>query len=196
MTDKNEKTVRIAITTHDDDEPAVTQEEVVPEAEAESSLAEELEAIRQEAAEYKDKYLRAAAELENTRKRLERRYADQAEEEKKRLLRSFLTVADNLDRALAHSDHPPSVPPVSQGGNLRDGVQLTYQELQRLLSLEGVEPLQTLGQPFDPYYHEAVGTVASDHDQETVVGQRQKGYLYRGELLRPAKVEVAIPPSK
>ncbi len=185
MTDKNEKTVRIAITTHDDEEPAVAQEEVVPEVEVESSPAEELEAIRQEAAEYKDKYLRAAAEVENTRKRLERRYADQAEEEKKRLLRSFLAVADNLERALAHS-----------GDGLRDGVQLTYQELQRLLSLEGVQPLEAIGQSFDPYYHEAVDTVVGNDDQETVVEERQKGYLYHGELLRPSRVQVAIPVSK
>jgi molecular chaperone GrpE len=202
MTDKNEKRVRIAITNRDDDEPEVTQDEVSPEEQKERSslrqpfdraqdktqdIAEdELEAIRQEAAEYKDKYLRAAAELENTKKRLERRYAGQAKEEKKRLLRAFLAVADNLERALAHSGDD----------GLRDGVKLTHQELQRLLSQEGVEPLEAVGQPFDPYYHEAVDTVAGDHDQETVVGERQKGYLYRGELLRPAKVEVAIPSPK
>jgi molecular chaperone GrpE len=193
MTDKDEKRVRIAITTRDDEEPAVAQEEAMPEAEvgssplrqAQDTAADELEAVRQEAAEYKDKYLRAAAEVENTKKRLERRYADQAEEEKKRLLRAFLTVADNLERALAHS-----------GDGLRDGVQLTHQELRRLLSLEGVEPLEAIGQPFDPYYHEAVDTVVGDDDPETVVGEREKGYLYRGELLRPAKVEVTIPASK
>lgn len=196
MTDKNEKKVRIAITNRDDDEPEGTQDEVAPEEQAELSPEDELEAIRQEAAEYKDKYLRAAAEVENTRKRVERRYADQADQEKRRLLRSFLAVADNLERALAHSAHPPSVPPASQGGSFRDGVQLTYQELQRLLSREGVEPLDAVGQPFDPYYHEAVDTVVGDDDQETVVGERQKGYLYRGKLLRPAKVEVAIPASK
>ncbi len=196
MTDKNEKKVRIAINVHHDDEPEITPDEVAPGEKGEPSPEDELEAIRQEAADYKDKYLRAAAELENTRKRLERRYADQAKEEKKRLLRAFLAVADNLERALAHSDRPPSIPPDSQGGSLRDGVQLTYQELQRLLNREGVEPLEAVGQPFDPYYHEAVGTVASDDDEETVVGERQKGYLYRGELLRPAKVEVAIPASE
>jgi molecular chaperone GrpE len=185
MTEKNEKRVRIAITTRDDNEAEVAQEEVVPEAEVESSPADELEAVRQEAAEYKDKYLRATAEVENTRKRLERRYADQAEEEKKRLLRAFLTVTDNLERALAHS-----------GDGFRDGIKLTYQELQRLLSREGVEPLEAIGQPFDPYYHEAVDTVAGDDEVETVVGERQRGYLYRGELLRPAKVEVAIPAPK
>jgi len=159
--------------------------EVAPEEQVELSPEEELSAISQEAAEYKDKYLRAAAEVENTKKRLERRYADQAEEEKKRLLRAFLAVADNLDRALAHS-----------GDGLRDGVQLTHQELQRLLNREGVEPLETIGQPFDPYYHEAVGTVAGDADVETVAGERERGYLYRGQLLRPAKVEVAIPAPK
>lgn len=178
--------MRIPITTYNNDEPEVIQQ----------AQEDELEAIRQEAAEYKDKYLRAAAELENTRKRLERRYADQAEEEKKRLLRNFLTVADNLERALAHSGRPHSDPLAAQGGSLRDGVQLTYQELQRLLSQEGVEALEAMGQPFDPYYHEAVGTVAGDNDVETVVGQRQKGYLYRRELLRPARVEVAIPASE
>ena len=192
MTDKNEKKVRIAVTSQGSE-----------------ADQDELEAIRQEAAEYKDKYLRAAAEVENTRKRLERRYADQAEEEKKRLLRAFLTVADNLERALAHSDRSPSVPLPPQspqllgegglgrgaGGSLRDGVQLTHQELQRLLRQEGVEPLEAMGQPFDPYYHEAVLTIACDDEVDTVVEERQKGYLYRGQLLRPAKVEVAVPAS-
>ena len=164
--------------------------------EIELSPEDELEAIRQEAAGYKDKYLRAAAEVENTRKRLERRYADQAEEEKKRLLRAFLTVADNLERALAHSGRPPPITPDSQGGGLRDGVQLTHQELQRLLRQEGVEPLEAMGQPFDPHYHEAVLTIACDDEVDTVVEERQKGYLYRGQLLRPAKVGVAVPASE
>jgi molecular chaperone GrpE len=182
MTDKSEKTTQIAITLQHDDKPEIAQEEIVPEEKGELPPEDELEAIRQEAAEYKDKYLRAAAELENTKKRLERHYANQAEEEKKRLLRAFLAVADNLERALAHS-----------GDGFREGVELTYQELQRLLSREGVEPMEVIGQPFDPYYHEAVDTMDGDDDQEIVVGERQKGYLYRGELLRPAKVEVAIP---
>ena len=195
MIDKNKKKVRIPVTVRHDDEPEVTTDEVAPEEEVKLSPEVELEAIRQAADDYRDKYLRAAAELENTKKRLERRYADQAEEEKKRLLRSFLTVADNLERALAHSDHPASDHPASQGDSLRDGVKLTYQEIQRLLGQEGVDPLETIGKPFDPYYHEAVLTVACDDEVDTVVEERQKGYLYRGQLLRPAKVDVAVPAS-
>lgn len=185
MTDKTEKTTQIAITTCQDNEPEVAPGEEAAEGKAELSPEDELETLRQEVAEYKDKYLRTAAELENTRKRLERHYAEQAEEEKKRFLRIFLTVADNLERALAHSDD-----------GFREGVQLTYQELQRLLSQEGVEPMEAVGKPFDPYYHEAVDTVDGDDDQEIVVEERQKGYLYRGELLRPARVKVAVPSSK
>ena len=182
---RNEKKVRIPITPRNKAVSEVKRDEVVTEERDELLPEDKLETIRQEAAEYKDKYLRAMAEVENTRKRLERRYVAQAEEEKKCLLRAFLAVADNLERALAHS-----------GDGLRDGVQLTHQELQRLLNREGVEPLEAIGHVFDPYYHEAVDTVVGDDDQETVVGERQKGYLYRGELLRPARVQVAVPASR
>lgn len=145
---------------------------------------EDVEALRQEAATYRDKYLRAVAEMENYKKRVERRYADEAEAERKRLLRAFLTVADNLERALAHAD---------ADGALAEGVRLTYQDLQRLLRQEGVEPLETIGQPFDPQMHEAVAVVPGDGDQAVVVDETQKGYLYRGKLLRPAKVIVSQP---
>jgi molecular chaperone GrpE len=181
MTDKNEEKTLVAANVRQE-ASEIVQDEALSEQKAGLSPQDELEAIRQEAAEYKDKYLRTAAELENTRKRLERHYAEQLEEEKKRFLRIFLTVADNLERALTYS-----------GDGLREGVQLTYQELQRLLSQEGVEPIEAIGKPFDPYYHEAVDTVDGDQDQETVVEERRKGYLYRGELLRPARVKVAIP---
>ena len=145
---------------------------------------EDVEALRQEAATYRDKYLRAVAEMENYKKRVERRYADEAEAERKRLLRAFLTVADNLERALAHAD---------ADGALAEGVRLTYQDLQRLLRQEGVEPLETIGQPFDPQMHEAVAVVPGDGDQAMVIDETQKGYLYRGKLLRPAKVIVSQP---
>ena len=122
--------------------------------------------------------------MENYKKRVERRYADEAEAERKRLLRAFLTVADNLERALAHAD---------ADGALAEGVRLTYQDLQRLLRQGGVEPLETIGQPFDPQMHEAVAVVPGDGDQAMVVDETQKGYLYRGKLLRPAKVIVSQP---
>jgi molecular chaperone GrpE len=149
-----------------------------------AELEEELEATQQEADDYKDKYLRAQAEMVNFKKRLERRYEEQVEEEKKHLLLKFLPVADNLERALNHAD-------LSDDG-LRHGIQLTYQELQHLLAQEGVEQMAPEGQPFDPSYHEAVAIVPNpEAEADTVIAEVQKGYLYRDQLLRPAKVHVA-----
>ena len=152
-----------------------------------TELEEELEAAQQEANDYKDKYLRAQAEMANFKKRLERRYEEQVEEEKKHLLLKFLSVADNLERALNHGD-------LSDDG-LHDGIQLTYQELQHLLAQEGVEQIEPEGQPFDPSYHEAVAIIpTSEAKADTVVAEIQKGYFYRDQLLRPAKVHVAGAP--
>jgi molecular chaperone GrpE len=149
-----------------------------------TELEEELEAAQQEVNDYKDKYLRTQAEMANFKKRLERRYERQVEEEKKHLLLRFLSVADNLERALNHAD-------LNEDG-LRDGIRLTYQEFQHLLAQEGVEPIQPEGQPFDPSYHEAVAIIpTSEAEADTVVAEVQKGYLYQDQLLRPAKVHVA-----
>lgn len=180
--------IRIPVTVH--------EEEAIPEQnEAQDDmdetqetgcieLEEELEAAQQEASDYKDKYLRAQAEMANFKKRLERRYEEQVEEEKKHLLLKFLSVADNLERALNHAD-------LNEDG-LRHGIQLTYQELQHLLAQEGVEQIAPEGQPFDPLYHEAVAMIpTSEAEADTVIAEVQKGYLYRDQLLRPAKVHVA-----
>jgi molecular chaperone GrpE len=153
-----------------------------------TELEGELEAAQQEANDYKDKYLRAQAEMANFKKRLERRYGEQIEEEKKHLLLKFLSVADNLERALNHAD-------LNEDG-LHDGIQLTYQELQHLLAQEGVEQTAAEGQPFDPSYHEAVAIIpTSEAEADTVIAEVQKGYLYRDQLLRPAKVHVAGVPN-
>ena len=184
--------IRIPVTVH--------EEEAIPEqSEAKdelneiqetgcTDLEEELEAAQQEANDYKDKYLRAQAEMANFKKRLERRYGEQVEEEKKQLLLRFLSVADNLERALNHSD--------LNEDDLRDGIQLTYQELQHLLAREGVEQMAPEGQPFDPSYHEAAAIIpTSKAEADTVVAEIQKGYLYRDQLLRPARVHVAGTPN-
>jgi len=176
---------------------AVHDEEVIPEQNAATvkdeanetiELKKKLEAARQEADDYKDRYLRAQAEMVNFKKRLERRCEEQIEEERKRLLLKLLSVADNLERALTHAD--------TDDDDLRDGIQLTYQELQRLLAQEGVEQIAAESQPFDPSYHEAVAIIpGSEAEADTVVAQVQKGYLYRDQLLRPAKVHVAGTPN-
>jgi len=184
--------IRIPVTVHGEEtipEQSEAKDETNETQEADCvELEEELKTAQQEANDYKDKYLRGQAEMANFKKRLERRYEEQVEEEKKHLLLKFLSVADNLERALNHAD-------LNDDG-LRDGIQLTYQELQHLLAQEGVEQMAPEGQPFDPVYHEAAAIIpTSEAKADTVVAEIQKGYLYRDQLLRPAKVHVAGTPN-
>ena len=157
--------------------------EVVP---CEMSSLETMETIadlKQQIEEYKDRWLRAEAEVENRRKWAERRVQDRVASERERLLRAFLTPADNLERALDSEGSSDS---------LRDGVALTHRELLRFLSGEGVSPMQeVIGQHFDPLYHEAVATVPSSEDEGKIVEQTQSGYLLDNRPLRPARVIVA-----
>jgi molecular chaperone GrpE len=98
----------------------------------------------------------------------------------------LLQVADDLERALK-ADR-------MDAENLRQGVDLTYQTLKRLLEQEGVKPLQSQGQPFDPAWHEAVGSVphqVAGIRPNTVVEVDQEGYSLGARLLRPARVLVA-----
>jgi molecular chaperone GrpE len=162
--------------------PPVVDEQTIDEKRPSGESQVHTEETGQEVNDYRDKYLRAMAEMDNYKKRVERRYADEAKTERRRLLRTFLTVADNLERALTHAD---------ADGALAEGVQLTYQDLQKLLHREGIESLAAVGQPFDPQVHEAVAVVPGNGGQAVVVDETRKGYLYRGELLRPAQVIVS-----
>jgi molecular chaperone GrpE len=139
----------------------------------------EVEAEAREQVEDKERAFEWQAELGDVRRRFERRAERQIREERWRLLHRLLTVADNLERALYHADADDP---------LRAGVQLTLNDLMKQLAQEGVEPIQTLGQPFDPHLHEAVSTDGSGGD--TVIKVLQTGYTLNGALLRPARVVV------
>jgi molecular chaperone GrpE len=133
------------------------------------------------------------AEMAAFRRRTEARLAQQAEEEKRRLLRAFLQVADNLERALGYGTHLEGENPgdCEAGQGLHQGVELTYRALQQMLAQEGVEPIEAVGQPFDPHLHQALLTTPAEASPGMVIGELERGYRYRGELLRPARVQVA-----
>ena len=157
----------------------------VPEEELSAhQLRQVLKSARAETAENWDKYLRAEAELENSRKRLDRLYSERAEEEKRKLLGRILQVKDDLERALNHE--------VTEGG-FRQGVELIYRQVEKLLQDEGVEPIRAMGMAFDPLLHEAVDVVAGEGTEELVMEEVQRGYVYHGKLLRPSRVRVSKP---
>ena len=142
----------------------------------------ELEAVRREAAENQDKYLRALAESENMRKRLERLCDDRVWQTKKRLVEHLLELADRFEDALRYA---------SADSPLEQGIRITYQQLQKTLDQEGVKALRSVGQVFDPSIHEAVELGDGPGRENTVVQEYRKGYSLDGRLLRAARVQVA-----
>jgi molecular chaperone GrpE len=143
-------------------------------------LSGELEATRRERDQYLDALQRLKAEFENSRKRQERERIRVLSMASERLVQELLPVLDNLDRAL------------EAGGDIREGVQATRDQLAEVLGDEGLLPVASDGQPFDPNVHEAVmGQVSEEHEEGTIIQTFQRGYLLNGKPIRTAKVVVA-----
>jgi len=150
-----------------------------------ADLEAQLQAARAEAADYKDRFLRERAEMENFRKRQERVANDRVQRFKRDLLEKILEVTDNLDRAMRFEA-------TMDADSLRQTLRMLQSQLNGVLGSEGVTPITASGQPFDPYKHEAVETVASpEHPEGTVVDEVRRGYMLGGDLLRPARVTVS-----
>jgi molecular chaperone GrpE len=125
--------------------------------------------------------------MENYRKRQRWRAEERVAQEREHLLRAFLEVADNLERALSAER--------ADVASLRRGVEMTARTLRQLLDREGVQPIEAEGQPFDPTWHEAVSTVPHqkvDLERDAVVEVVRPGYRLEDRLLRPARVVVTV----
>ena len=148
--------------------------------EALATLAVELEETRRERDEYVDALRRLKAEFENSRKRQERERSRLLETASEKLVVELLPVLDNLDRALEAE------------GDIREGVRATREQLADALGKEGLLPIASDGQPFDPNVHEAVmGQPSEEHEEGTILQTFQRGYLLNGKPIRAAKVVVA-----
>jgi molecular chaperone GrpE len=140
--------------------------------------------LQAELAVERDRYLRLAADFENFRKRTARETERTATAQKEAFIRDLLPVIDNLERAVG-SD--PSGPPEQ----LRQGVQMTLQQLTQLLRIHGIEPEECVGRQFDPSYHEAVSVRHDPSQRDHVILETlQRGYRRGKEIFRPAKVVV------
>lgn len=138
-----------------------------------------------------EKFLRAYAELENYKKRIEKDRAENLKYANEELLRDLLPFIDNLHRAIDHASSEGNDSPEA----LAEGVRLTLAELIRILEKYGVESIESVGKPFDPSLHEAMLQVETeDHEPLTIVEEFQKGYRIKDRLLRPSRVSVAKRP--
>ncbi|MGH3089289.1 MAG: nucleotide exchange factor GrpE [Rubrobacteraceae bacterium] len=149
-------------------------------AEEVAALEVELELARRERDEYLDSLRRLKAEFENSRKRQEKERERILQTASERLILALLPVLDNLDRALESE------------GDVREGVSATRDQLADAMGNEGLLPIASDGQIFDPTVHEAVMSRPSeDHEEGAVLQTFERGYMLNGKPIRPAKVVVA-----
>ena len=148
------------------------------------SVAVDTTILQEKLAGQKDDYLRLAADFDNFKKRTRRDSGQKAAAEKESFILDLLPVLDNLERALACEPSASSQP-------LRQGVEMTLEQLSRLLHSHGIENVKALGLPFDPHRHEAISMRHDSKQRDhTVLEVIQRGYCHGDKLFRPATVIV------
>lgn len=150
-----------------------------------AELESELAKARQEAMENWNKYLRERAEMENFRKRQERVATERVQQQKKALFQKVLGVIDNVERALVYQD-------TLDRQGLQQTLRMLLWQMNEVMRDEGITPVPTVGESFNPYVHEAIEAVEdSDKPEGTIVEEVLKGYTLGNETLRPARVKVS-----
>jgi molecular chaperone GrpE len=160
-----------------------TAEVAVPGA-AEKTPVSEVDKLRGEREALLDRLARLQAEFDNARKRAQREQQEFKEYAAADVIKGILPVLDSFERALKA--------PAGQANDFRSGIELIYRQFLDALQKAGVQPIQAVGQPFDPRFHEAIEMVDTDKvEDHHVLDELQRGYKYKDRLLRPAMVRVA-----
>jgi molecular chaperone GrpE len=149
-------------------------------------LQKELDQLAGEKAELQDRVLRAQAEFQNFKKRVERERGELYEYASLEAVRALLPVLDDFERSLKAD---------SADKEYVKGMELIYQRFYDGLKKLGLEPIVSVGQPFDPHIHHAVDSAETEEaPPDTVLEEFQRGYNFKGRMLRPAMVKVAVQP--
>ena len=149
-------------------------------------MAAERDQLAAEKADLNDRLLRTRAEFDNARRRFETQRSDYLQFAAMDMVKDVLPILDDFERALKVE---------TADAKYAKGVELIYQRMYDTLKKLGLEPIETAGKQFDPNVHQAVERVPTDEaEDQTVVGEFQRGYNFKGKLLRPAMVRVAVKP--
>ena len=153
-----------------------------------AAITAERDQLAAEKADLEDRFLRAKAEFQNMRKRAEKDRLEFSEYASMEAIRTLLPIIDDFERAL-QVETPDST--------YVKGLDLIHQRLFDALKKMGLEPIIAQGEPFDPHVHHAVEMVETeDVPDHTVLAEFQRGYNFKGRLLRPAMVKVAVEPKR
>ncbi|HSD43408.1 MAG TPA: nucleotide exchange factor GrpE [Burkholderiales bacterium] len=169
------------------DEPAGTPaaENDAAQVDLQPTVEEQLRAAELKAAEHHDAWLRAKAEAENIRKRAQEDVAKAHKFGIERFATDLLAVKDSLEAALAAES--------ANVENMRGGVELTLRQLESAFEKQQLREINPVGEKFDPHRHQAISTLPSDKEPNTVINVLQKGYSLSDRVIRPALVTVAKP---
>ena len=160
-----------------------------------AQLQVEVQEAKEEVAEWQDRFLRKAAEFENYRKRSEKEKTDAMMLAKSSVLVEFLPVIDACERALNSFGEAQSAGAGLQ--QYKQGVELLYKQMIDTMSRTGVVAMETEGKTFDPHLHEALSREETpDFEENVIVKELRRGYMFKDKLLRPAQVIVAVHPSE
>jgi molecular chaperone GrpE len=168
----------------DNGDPAGADRADAPPASTLEAITAERDRLIEEKNDLVDRLLRRQAEFDNFRRRAERERAEVLEYAHTESLRAILPILDDLERALKME---------CADKEYARGMELIYQRLSDALKKLGLEPISAKGQQFDPHLHHAVDMAENDQvEDHTVLEEFQRGYNFRGRLLRPAMVKVAV----
>jgi molecular chaperone GrpE len=157
------------------------------QAQQQSLVDRELQAVRDEAQANFARYQRLTADFENYKRRTRQELADRTQYANEELLRKLLPILDNLRRALDHA-------PEGIDRNWFDGLRMVVRQFEDTLQAQGVSPIPAVGEKFDPAQHEAIAREETDeHEEGTIVEEMQPGYRLHERVLRPTLVKVAHP---
>ncbi|MFA7744028.1 nucleotide exchange factor GrpE [Salinicoccus roseus] len=156
--------------------------------EADSELKakdEEIESLKQQVETEENKYLKLYAEFENFKRRNRQEMETNNKYKNQGMVEDLLPIIDNFERALKIEGDSESF------NSLLKGVEMVYNDLVNTLMKHDVREIESVGQPFDPNYHQAVMTEASDEDDGIVIEEFQKGYILKDRVIRPSMVKVS-----
>ncbi len=184
----SEEEIKDAVETVEDTEDTTAAENPKNADESEDSKdseKSELGKANEQIAALSDKLIRNAAEFDNYKKRTAREKEDFYKSAVCETVAPLLPVLDNLERAVAAAEDS------GESGSVLDGVKMVKKQFEDALKSIGVEPIEAVGEQFDPEKHNAVMTADSDEDENTVLEEFQKGYIYRDKVVRHSMVKVS-----
>lgn len=175
---------------HTADDNSIPEENSASEQEASKATAEgnhaELAALRAELEEQQQRLLRVQADFDNFRRRTQKEKEELGKYASAKLITELLPVIDNFERALASGEQGTDVTSYAKG------VEMIFRQLEGVLGAEGLKAMETVGEQFNPEFHQAIMQVESDeHEEGIVVEEVQKGYMLKDKVLRPAMVKVS-----